>query len=324
MVVKLKMSDSESYKILVADGTDFYPDVTKKILEIGNYNYDIVKDYNSAVERLESNKYDLIIIDTEIGNKSGFDLLKYIQENKPELPYIMTTEKDIDKFIKPAMERQVGNMLVKPMKREELLLLIKRLVTKKGIFGLENYIPNLLHRETIKINKTEEINDAIATAMKKAAKWGFSFPNESNIKLVLYEMIVNALYHSHGYTEQKLKRETIQLEEGKYVELGYGSNKTKFGVSIIDFNGKLSKSSFLNTISDLVLRDQKIQELMEKGEDFTSLLLDRGRGLDITRKLSGEYQINISKNKKTEIILIFDQEYYKDDNIGTIKIFEVS
>jgi DNA-binding NarL/FixJ family response regulator len=318
------MSQSESYNILVADGTDFYPEVTRRILEYGNHDYSIVNTYEEAMEELQKNSYDLIMIDTEMETKSGFDLLEYVQKEKPDLPYIMTTEHDVDRYIKPAVERQVGNMLVKPMKRDELLLLIERLITKKGIFGLDNYIPNMIHKEIIKINKTAEINKSIDQTLKKAQEWGFSFPNMNNIRLVLNEMLVNALYHSHGFTEQKLKREKIELEEGKYVELAYACNETKFGVSIIDFNGKLTKSAFLNTLSELVTRDQKIQELVQKGEDFTSLLLDRGRGLDITRKLSGEYQINIFKDKKTEIILIFDVDYYKDDNIGTIKIFELS
>ncbi len=318
------MPKRASYNILVADGTDFYPEVTKRILKHGDHKFEIVSTYENALEKLSNKTYDLIMIDTEMETKSGFDLLEYVQNNIPELPYIMTTENDVDKYIKPAMEMQVGNMLVKPMKREEVLQLIERLVTKKGIFGLDNYIKEIKEKRTEKIVKTAEINPCIDRVLKEAHKWEFSFPYENNIRLVLYEMIVNALYHSHGYTEQKLKREKIQLEEGKFVEINYGCNNTKFGVSITDFNGKLTKSSFLNTISELVTRDQKIQELIEKGEDFTSLLLDRGRGLDITRKLSGEYQINIFKNKKTEIILIFDIEYYKDDNIGTIKIFELS
>jgi CheY-like chemotaxis protein len=318
------MSQTAKYNILIADGTDFYPDVTKRILEFGNHDFCFVNNYDDALKELEQNKYDLIMIDTEIDVKSGFDLLEYVQKMKPDLPYIMTTEHDVDRYIKPAVERQVGNMLVKPMKRDEVLLLIERLVTKKGIFGIENYIINMEKFETIKIKKTSEINKSIDKTLSRAEEWGFSFPNMNNIRLVLNEMLVNALYHSHGYTEQKLNREKIELDGDKYVELAYACNKTKFGVSIIDFNGKLTKSSFLNTLNELVTRDKKIQELVKKGEDFTSLLLDRGRGLDITRKLSGEYQINISKNKKTEIILIFDVDYYKDDNIGTIKIFELS
>lgn len=313
----------KTYNILIADGTDFYPEVTKKILTFGNHLYELVYSYEDALEKLKTNKFDLIMIDTEIKNNNGFALLEYVQTNHPCLPYIMTTEHDIDKYIKPALDMQIGNMLVKPMKRDELLLLITRLVTKEGIFGLENYVTEIENCERIKINKTSQINKTIEKVMKKSLDWGFSFPNINNIKLVLYEMVVNALYHSHGFTEEKMNRKHIELEKGKYVELAFGSNKTKFGVSITDFNGKLSKSSILSSISDLIVRDQKIKELIEKGEDFTSLVLDRGRGLDITRKLAGEYQINIYKNKKTEIILLFDVDYYKDDNIGTIKIFEI-
>ena len=233
------MTKERLYNILIADGTDFYPEVTKKILGFGKHDCLLVTSYEEALKELKTGKYDLIMIDTEIMGRSGFELLEYVQKNIPNLPYIMTTENDIDKYMKPAVEKQVGNMLVKPMKRDEVLLLINKLITKKGIFGLENYVLKMKHCELTNISKTVEINDAITVILDRAEQWGFEFPNVNNIKLVLYEMIVNALYHSHGYTKQKLEREQIELLDGKYVELSYGSNDTKFGVSITDFNGKL-------------------------------------------------------------------------------------
>jgi hypothetical protein len=83
------------------------------------------------------------------------------------------------------------------------------------------------------------------TILNKANELGFIFPNLNSIRLVLYEMIVNALYHSHGFTEQKLKRKNRTRKMENYVEVNYGCNINKIWSFYTDFNGKLSKSAFL-------------------------------------------------------------------------------
>jgi len=62
----------------------------------------------------------------------------------------------------------------------------------------------------------------------------------------------------------------------------------------------------------------------ETGDDISQVLLDRGRGLDLIRQLSGEYYFIIDPGVSTEVIIIYDRYYEKDDAVGSLKIFDLS
>ena len=49
---------------------------------------------------------------------------------------IMTTDKDIDTFFDVIFDEGIGNVLCKPFKKDEILNLAEKLITKKNIFGL--------------------------------------------------------------------------------------------------------------------------------------------------------------------------------------------
>jgi hypothetical protein len=50
---------------------------------------------------------------------------------------------------------------------------------------------------------------------------------------------------------------------------------------------------------------------------------DSGRGIDLLRKLSGEYYFNIRRKYMTEIVVIFDIHFQKDDPRSSLNIFEI-
>ena len=64
----------------------------KFFLEFNGYNFvGIAVDYTGAIELLESNSVDLILLDIKInGSKSGIDLAKYINQNLG-LPFLFLT-----------------------------------------------------------------------------------------------------------------------------------------------------------------------------------------------------------------------------------------
>ena len=311
------------FNILVVEPSDFYQLVAEKILSYDQHRVDYCFNLDEARKLLSQNTYDLIIMDTDLPDGNPFVF------QKDELPtygspaMIITTERNVDEFIEIAAESSIGSILCKPIKREELLLLIQKLVTKEAIFGLQNYLnsPAVIH--SLEINNSNQINDTIGEIISYAKNNGFSFPNESLVKLSIQEVVVNAVYHSFGYTKQKMDRTMITLQEDEKVVISYGHDISKFGIAIADSAGKLSKAHVLKTLSDVVVRERTIKEKIEKGQDISEYLVDGGRGIDLFRKISGEYLINISPNKQTEIILIYDMEFDKDDLMRPIKIIEL-
>ena len=102
--------------------------VSRMILE--NYcrnhpNIELVNDFDdveSALAYLSKEKVDLILLDIQLKNSSGFDLLQHIH---PKTKVIITTgNKD---NISIAKKMGINNYLIKPIKLEEFLWSIKNL-----------------------------------------------------------------------------------------------------------------------------------------------------------------------------------------------------
>ena len=52
--------------------------------------------YAEALEKLTSEKYDVVVMDTQLPDKSGFELLSFIKKNYPEIKTILLTNQSSD------------------------------------------------------------------------------------------------------------------------------------------------------------------------------------------------------------------------------------
>jgi anti-sigma regulatory factor (Ser/Thr protein kinase) len=236
----------------------------------------------------------------------------------------MTTDKSIDTFFDVILKEGIGNVLCKPFKKDEILNLAEKLITKKNIFGLHNYISGLIETKKIRISSSKQIKKAIGLIFKEINSWGFPIEKKNTLSLILNEMAINAVYHSHGLTDEKVQRIAVQLDEGQYVDIFFARSKDKYGIAIDDYNGKLSKMIILDSMHRVIEQSLLLNEAHETETDVSDLISETGRGIDLVRKLAGEYFFIIKKNVQTEILIIFDM-MYENDTMGThssLKIIE--
>jgi len=178
-------------------------------------------------------------------------------------------------------------------------------------------------QKRIRITNSKQIKNAINKTLECIKEWNFTIQNRSVLTLVLNEMAINAIYHSHGFTKEKEARKPIKLNDGDFVDINFAKNENKYGISITDYNGILSKNQILSSINTVVEQNTLLEKAFETGEDITNLISETGRGIDLTRKLSGEYYFIIKKNFRTEIILIFDNNEINDnEQYSSLKIIE--
>lgn len=311
------------YNVLIVDFS-IYKDALARMFPPDQYHVVCCDSAFEAMTRLKSIDFDLVISEVELPGDNAFDLYNYITKNYPYIPTIMTTEKNIDTFFDRIFLEGIGNVLFKPVIKDELLNLAEKLITKRNIFGLNNYIPNLIETKKIRITASRQIKKAIDIILAQIEEWGFAMGNRMSLNLVLSEMTINALYHSHGFTREKESRIPITLPEGSFVDLFFARSKEKYGIAINDYRGKLTKHKVLDSINKVIEQNQLITEAIETGADITSFISETGRGIDLVRKLTGEYYFIIKKDVRTEIILVFDTTYDNDllDNYTSLKIIE--
>jgi len=317
------MNENSSYNILIVDFS-LYRDSICAIYQNEGYRFELCESAYDAMAKLKSHDFHLIISEVELPGDNAFDLYGYVQGQYPYIPMIMTTEKNIDTFFDRIFEEGIGNVLCKPIVKDEILNLTEKLIKKKNIFGLTNYIRDISDIKKIRISQSKQIHRAIDIIINSIMEWCPDTNSKMLLTLVLHELAINAVYHSHGLTKEKENRVPVSLGDGQYVDMFFGRSEDKFGISINDYNGKLSKTKILDSINRVIEQEQLIERAATTGEDILCSISETGRGIDLVRKLSGEYYFIIKKGIRTEIIIIFSKNFNKDDNerFSSLKIIE--
>ena len=112
------MSDKLSIKVLIVD--DFA--ASRKVLvitleQLGFDNIEEVSDGNSALVRLKSGLFDLVIMDMDMPKMSGLELLQQIRydPNLKRIPVLIVTENGMQEDIVAAFKAGLNAYVVKPV-----------------------------------------------------------------------------------------------------------------------------------------------------------------------------------------------------------------
>ncbi|MBQ8472468.1 MAG: response regulator transcription factor [Bacilli bacterium] len=94
-------------------------------------NYEVVStiSVSETLKVLESNSFDLIIIDISLPDGNGFDLYKIIKE-KYNTPSIFLTAKDLEEDIVYGFNLGIDDYITKPFLTGELLARISKIIRK--------------------------------------------------------------------------------------------------------------------------------------------------------------------------------------------------
>src|SRR4030067_207721 len=120
------------YNVLVVDFSIFKNSIVK-IFKNKGYDVELCESAYDAMKRLKAVDFDLVIADVELPGDNAFDLYKYISTHYPHIATIMTTEKSMDTFFDVIFHEGIGNVLSKPFRKDEILNLAGKLITKKNI-----------------------------------------------------------------------------------------------------------------------------------------------------------------------------------------------
>lgn len=102
----------------------------KKILEISGYEIDVAYDGMQALDRIQSKRYDGVILDVMMPRLDGFEVLKRVRQAKNNVPVIMLTARgEIDDKVL-GLESGADDYLTKPFQTKELLARIKAMLRR--------------------------------------------------------------------------------------------------------------------------------------------------------------------------------------------------
>ncbi|MBN1409928.1 MAG: response regulator [Spirochaetales bacterium] len=317
-------SPLRNFSILVIDDSQLVRQVISRYLEDAGANVLTAEHGAEALEICKQHKIDILLIDINMPVMDGFELLDQLASISLKIPSIMITHTDIDSHIEQAIAKDVGNILSKPINKGELISLCQKIVTGRNIFGLKNYMDETAEFICRELNDSNSIHPMIEEVVAFGLEKGMLKSNSTFLSIIIDEVLSNAIYHAHGFTEQKLESKPVMLNADDKVDVCYGCGENVLGISVTDYKGKLTKKKILGAFKEVVDQKKLIEKAEQTGFDITARITRSGRGLQMIRLMSNRYYFNIQPDRMTEVIILFDLKDNKPKTgYSSIKINEV-
>ena len=200
-------------------------------LEQEEFKVDVAKNVYNAKEKLDCNEYDLIILDIMLPDGNGFELCKYIKEQK-DTPIIILTAKDEEQDVVQGFNLGADDYVIKPFRTRELI----------------SRINNILRRYNKEASKLQTGNIVIDVDASRVY-----INNEEVVFTALEYRILLLLFYNMGKT---VTRDNI-LDKiwdiaGNYV------NDNTLTVYIKRIRAKLGENDVIKTIKGIGYRVDKV------------------------------------------------------------------
>ena len=123
--------------ILVVDDEASIRRTLREILEYEDYGVDEAEDGEVALERLKSNRYDVVLLDIKMPRKDGIDVLQVISEQQWDIPVVMISGHGTIETAVEATKLGAFDFIEKPPDLNRLLLTIRNALDR-GQLKAEN------------------------------------------------------------------------------------------------------------------------------------------------------------------------------------------
>lgn len=202
-------------KVLIVDDEELIRNVIKEYCKFENYLVDEASDGEEAINKVEKNNYDIIIMDIMMPKMDGFKAIEQIKSIK-NIPVIMLSARseELDKL--NGFSIGVDDYITKPFSPKELMARIKA-VTKRNnkdeIITFQDLIINKTTREVTINNESIELTHT---------QFELLYLFLTNINIVLSRE--NIIYNIWGYDYEADDRtidahiKLLRSKIGKYRE----------------------------------------------------------------------------------------------------------
>ena len=119
---------NDSVHILVVDDSPVERLALAHYLRKNGYTVDEAGDGSSAILHLKHRRVDLLLLDLQMPDVDGFDVLNYVQEHRRALPTILLSGMPLDQIqhkMHALSSHELPTLLLKPIDPEQLLKILE-------------------------------------------------------------------------------------------------------------------------------------------------------------------------------------------------------
>lgn len=124
------LEDNEKYRILLVDDEEEFLNASSQALHRRNLDVDVAPNGVTALELVEKNQYDVIVLDVKMPDIDGIEVFRIIHDKHPNLPVILLTgHASIDDAFHTSKDG-IADYLSKPIDMNHLAELIFKVIAK--------------------------------------------------------------------------------------------------------------------------------------------------------------------------------------------------
>lgn len=122
-------------KVLIVDDEKEIREVLSKALKgIAGFQVEVAEDADEALQKMQMERFDLVLTDLKMPGKDGLQLLSEISKTNPDiLTVMMTGHGSIDSALE-AMKRGASDYLMKPLNLEEIIVRLQKVLDERRRF----------------------------------------------------------------------------------------------------------------------------------------------------------------------------------------------
>jgi DNA-binding NtrC family response regulator len=119
--------------ILIIDDEQEIRESLEELLRLEGYQADSASTGEEGLKRIEGGVFDLVLLDINLPDRNGLDLLKSIKRDSPEVGVIMITAYDSSQMAFQASKEGAESYVTKPWDNDKLLLEVRNLLDKSRL-----------------------------------------------------------------------------------------------------------------------------------------------------------------------------------------------
>ena len=121
------------FKLLVVDDNKNTRELMRAVLEAENYTVFTAEDGQAALEVMDTQHIDLVILDVMMPRMDGYEFTRTLRANDNDLPILMVSAKQLPQDRKLGFIAGTDDFMTKPVEEEEMLLRITALLRRAKI-----------------------------------------------------------------------------------------------------------------------------------------------------------------------------------------------
>ena len=210
----------EKIRVLVVDDEQIARLTLERILQVGEYEVVTVGSGEEAIAELNSEHYDIMLLDLNLPGMSGLEVLSTSFSADPDLKVIVLTAfGSMDSAIK-ALRFRVHDYLVKPVRKEQVLASIKEAIETRNLGKNQVSETNATYAASSDRRSIYQIGDgAVIDCNRRIVSWNKVSIHLTPTEAKLFRAFVDApgivlspselVSFSHGYKTNQFEAARI-------------------------------------------------------------------------------------------------------------------